>query len=379
MKASELILDEVDKGLAGAYDGIRVQSMPMLSEDLGGIQPGRYDLIGGNTGTGKTAFVDWFYILAPLAELYREDTDEDFDLNVLYFSMEIPMKRKLAKWMCLWLYIKYGIVMDFKQLLSFNKKRLDPEIYNLVRMELPFFDWILDKVHFIEGTRNPISIKIYVDNFAEDNGKKIYYDSKNPDKKLYQWSDVEGRKDVMNWRAKYVPNDEKKIVQVVTDHIGLMRTMKDHNKKATLDVHSANCVEYRNLYNYSPINVSQFNRDLADIQRKKHAELTPQIEDFKETGNTQEDADTVIALFNPARYNLPSYRRWQVTRLRNRFRSLTVLKNRNGEDNMMFGMRFIGENGHFAELPSGQAMADNARYYDVAMDLENRIIPRLDG
>ncbi len=87
--------------------------------------------------------------------------------------------------------------------------------------------------------------------------------------------------------------------------------------------------------------------------------VEPQLSDFKESGNTQEDANVVLALFSPQRYEIPSFRDYNITRLRNRFRSVSILKNRDGEADKILGMKFIGEVGTFSELPRGIEMTED--------------------
>lgn len=86
--------------------------------------------------------------------------------------------------------------------------------------------------------------------------------------------------------------------------------------------------------------------------------MEPQLSDFKESGNTQEDANVVLALFSPQRYEIPRFRDYDIVKMRNRFRSLSILKNRDGEADKVLGMEFIGEVGTFNELPKGLEMTE---------------------
>ena len=101
----------------------------------------------------------------------------------------------------------------------------------------------------------------------------------------------------------------------------------------------------------------------------KNKVLAPEPSDFKESSNTYEDADLVLALFNPYKlkistdlgYDVPSF----VTSKRyNRYRSLWVLKNSFGIDDVGMGLLFRGEMGLWEELPKPEDKADLEKIYE---------------
>ena len=62
-------------------------------------------------------------------------------------------------------------------------------------------------------------------------------------------------------------------------------------------------------------------------------------------------------MFSPQRYNIPEYRDYNIEMLGNRFRALSVLKNRDGEADINIGLKFIGEVGHFSEFKKAREMS----------------------
>lgn len=84
---------------------------------------------------------------------------------------------------------------------------------------------------------------------------------------------------------------------------------------------------------------------------------------FKESGATQDDSDVAMALFDPVRYKVDDPSKYDLKLLRdergvNYFRSLRVIKNSYGSDNMRLGLAFLGELGRFKELPYQNQMTD---------------------
>lgn len=67
-------------------------------------------------------------------------------------------------------------------------------------------------------------------------------------------------------------------------------------------------------------------------------------------------ADVAMALFNPHRYNIDEFNGYTIQNFisasgDNRFRSLSILKNSWGTDDIDVGLGFVGEVGRFIELP----------------------------
>ena len=99
------------------------------------------------------------------------------------------------------------------------------------------------------------------------------------------------------------------------------------------------------------------------MDRKQQDSQEPQLSDFKDTGATQEDANTVMALFNPFRYGMDTHRGYPILNgnnpLRRNYRSGHILKNRDGMDGLAIGFHFAGAIGKFEELPKASEIESN--------------------
>lgn len=82
----------------------------------------------------------------------------------------------------------------------------------------------------------------------------------------------------------------------------------------------------------------------------------------KDTGAPGQDSEIIIALFNPHREKLASYRGYDIKQLSSNFRSITVLKNRYGEADVEVGCAFYGKIGLFSELPKPDEIYDYEKY-----------------
>lgn len=333
---SDELKDRIEDGRKGLNRGFSTGSIK-LDSVIQGVQGSTYTLIGGNTGTGKTAFADHSFVLMPYHEMLNHP-ELNLILRVFYKSFEIERVRKVAKWACHLLLRKYGIIVDINLILSINKNRISDDIYTKVMSMMEYLDKMSDFVHIQDLSTNPTGIFMDTKKYMDSNGKIVEH------KKLVRDQEITFH--------KYVPNNPNEIVIVITDHIGLLRHEKElHSIKERIDKYSEQCITLRNFYGVSSVAISQFNRELADIDRRRFTELTPQLEDFKNTGNCSEDANNVMTLFNPIRYALTEYGGLNVNRFGGRYRSISVLKTRDGSDMIKVNQNFLGECGYFRDFP----------------------------
>jgi hypothetical protein len=97
--------------------------------------------------------------------------------------------------------------------------------------------------------------------------------------------------------------------------------------------------------------------------RIKNGDVEPQLEDFAESSSTQNDADVVMALFDPLRYKVADPSGYDLDKLKDAygakyFRSLRLIKNSYGADDLRLGLAFLGEIGIFSELPRKKDITD---------------------
>ena len=120
----------------------------------------------------------------------------------------------------------------------------------------------------------------------------------------------------------------------------------------------------RDFFGYSPVVVSQFNRDISNPIRIKQGDVEPNLEDFKESSQTQDDADVILALFDPMRYKVADPSGYDLNKLKDEFgakyfRSVRLIKNSYGEDDIRIGLGFLGSIGMFKELPKRKDITDS--------------------
>jgi len=335
----DVLKQAVENGLAGNNGGI-----PMGFNRLNryiGIRKSMYFLVGGLTGSGKTSFIDDAFVLNPF-DWYISQKDPKIKLRIIYRSMERSKTYKLAKWVSRKIFIDQGIIVPVSKMLGWTDKMTKDE-HDLFLMYEDYIQAMEDVITIIDGAENPVGIAKELKEHAVQNGRIEQIDEYN---------------------RRYIPNNEHEVTIVIIDHIGLLKLTKDlPTKKQSIDKMSDELRYARDFYGYTPVVVSQFNRDISNPMRIKNGDVEPQLEDFADSSSTQNDADVVLALFDPMRYKVADPSGYDLMKLKDEygakyFRSLRLIKNSYGEDDVRIGLGFLGQIGMFKELPKKKNMTD---------------------
>ena len=85
-------------------------------------------------------------------------------------------------------------------------------------------------------------------------------------------------------------------------------------KKEEIDLASNYLITLRNRCGVSPVVVMQTNRGATSMDRRKEGLSEFKLEDLKESGTPADDSNVVLAIFNPSREKLASYRGYKVAK-----------------------------------------------------------------
>jgi len=314
-------LNLINKGRKGYFKGLSFNK-PILSQDLPNIQHGTYYLLAGDTGTGKTSLADDMFVFSPIEQIVKT---KEAKLSILYYSLEIDPKIKEVKFIARKLYDDYGITIDVNTLLSRGKYNISNDIYDkIVKLE-PYFSQFDTYINYIDRAVDRNEFENILKKDMLKRGKLV--------------------KDGDNLKV-----DTNHYYIVIVDHVSLV---KGNNKKETIDsISSEVLVPYRNRYGIIPVVIQQLNRGMTSNERFKGKRVKPTMSDLKDSGNPAQDANAVLAVFDPFKYEqgLDNYYNYgDIRKLLNKFRSLFLIKNRDGNANTHYGLDYVGEVGKFIE------------------------------
>lgn len=338
MTEFDLLKKEVDNGIQGRNSGIPM-GFRRLNKYIG-IRKRIYTVIFGATGSGKSAFCHSAYILHPFDWWYANKNTSNVKLKFILFSMERSKVYTLAKWTSRKIFLDQGINIPIAKLLGWWETKLTKDEHDLFLMYEDYINELTAICDIIEGAQNPTGIYKYVKKYAEANGT------------------IE---DINEYDKIYHPRHPNEIVIPIVDHFGLIKMERGMSKKEAIDKTSEYFQWMRDFLGYTPIGVSQINRDLSNPIYQKMDSIEPNLDQIKESGRPAEDADVVVSLFQPSRYKTNDASYNNVSKFispegADCFRSIKILKNTYGESDLRIGMGFHGSTGTFAELPKPKDM-----------------------
>lgn len=340
------------RGIEGKNMGIPM-GFKRLSKVVG-LRRKVYYLIGGYTGSAKTTFLDDAFVLNPAAWFNDHKDETDIDIKILYFSMERSKDLKIAKWISRYIFLTHGKILSMSDILSWETQ-LDEKYLKYVDEAKVYINELLhDVITLHEHPRHPTEVLQMIKKFAYERGEDV----------IVEKTLRNGNKYKKKVYKAYNPNE---LVLVLTDHIGLVKRENSEGKmlntKEVIDKYSEYMRYIRDYFGYSPVVVSQFNREIASPSRLKNGDVEPMLEDFKNSASTQEDAEIVMSLFDPMRYKSADPSGFDLTKLRDdrgrkKYRSLKVLKSSYAADDVRIPLALQPEVGYFKELPKLSDMTD---------------------
>lgn len=333
---SQKYIKEIQETIERGQQGLNV-GLPMGFDRLGhhthNLQPATYYLIAGATGSGKTAMVDTAFMSNPYNHILT-NPNCIYDLEIIYFSLEIEPTQKIAKLMANKLKQDYDIQTEVSEIYSKGSRKIPAIVAEKIKDIAPYFNDMNKKV-FYKSAGSPDYVYKEVMEYADTRGEIIYEPGSN--KKII---------------TGFIPINPMLITLIIIDHIGLIKPNKsDATLKNAIDRLSKTLVHFRNVFKFSPVVVSQFNRSIEAHDRMKDGN-EPKLSDLKDSGGPSEDANLVMGLYYPYRYGLQSHQGYDMMIMTNKYRSLHILKNRDGEDGLTIGLLFDGRNGYFEEMPT---------------------------
>lgn len=306
-----------------------------------GIEKATYYLVTAGTKGGKTQITSFLFLFSPVLQSYY---DQSIKVKIFYFPLEETPERVLCRFISFILFSMYNVEVDYKDLMSSRNVELDDKILALIESDdvISILNHFNECVSFVEGESNPTGIYRTMIKYAEENG---VVHSKKIKKKDEFGMEVEVDKFVY-----YQPNNPSEYVLFIVDHISLLHYERGFTKKESMDKLSEYCVELRNKYKFSPVIVQQqvFNETADNFKQKI---LRPTLTGLSDSKYTSRDANIILGIYSPFRMKESVFLGYDIVTLRDNFRSLEVLANRDGESGGIIGLYFKGNVSHFAELP----------------------------
>lgn len=326
----------------GLYTCIPWIGLPKFSTVIPGIEKSRYTIVSANSKVGKTQIADFMYMYQPYEFITTHESN--IKIKVLYFSLEISKSAKMLGIISNRLYSKFGLSVDPQNLLSkFGNFILPKEHEDKIKSLEEYFDNFEKTVTIIDDIRNAYGIYKYCRSWFESNGtihKKTITINDKP---------VE----IMDY---YEPKDPDLYTIIIIDNYNLLTPEKGMDLKSAIEKFSSDyALTLRDKFGAHVVAIQQ---QAAAKENQEHTKggalleqkLRPSADGLGDSKLSGRDVDYLVGLFSPDRFSIPRWAGYDITKLKDNHRELSLSLNRHGSGFKSVQLYFNGAVNYFSEL-----------------------------
>lgn len=356
-----------DRILAGKYNCIPFP-FERFRKVYPGVEQGKYLIITANQKVGKSKLADYLFIYEPLFYMMEHP---ELKVKVLYFSLEMSAKEKFNEFLCHLLFRLDKIHIDTRTLRSVDKP-CDPRIFELLESEKyqTYIRAYEDMVMFNDTDKNPTGIRKFYRNYALEHGHYNYVTTKVTNEIT---GDVEDKQfiDPINPYSQDDP-DEYRII--ILDNAANIEPEKNYNdKRAAIEKVSKDGIVAKKQLNYIFVLIQHQAQSQEGIENIKLDRMMPTTDGLGDNKTTSRDVNCIIGLYNPFKFNKETHLDYNLKRLRDYSRFLSILDDRDyGAGGNICPLFFDGATSTFKELPQPSDKVALEKYYKYAEHLELR-------
>ena len=362
---------------SGYYNCIPFMGMERLEMYLPGIEQSTYYLLAAASGVGKSKLARYLFIHNPIVFL-ENNPDSGIELDILYFSLEESKEKILLAEISKYLFTKYGLTLSIKQLASVGRYNVisaaDLEKVKEAEAHVKKF---LDRVTIYDSVRNATGIYKTVRNFAMTVG--TYYDKEGKPLTPTEVMQVTGGVGETYKKVSYYKlHNPKHYVIVMTDHLGLLQPENGETLWQTMGKMSSSYnLHFRDKFGFIPVVIQQLAADKERVESNFQGKtiedkLEPSLDSLGDNKTIARDVNVALGLFDPARYKIDNHNGYDITRLKDRYRSMNIMKSRDGIANKKLPLFFNGAVDFFKEMPRTDNIDGMNRVFEYVNQL-NRI------
>lgn len=340
----------------GYYNCIPFTGMERLESFIPGVEQDTYYLLTASSGVGKSKLGRYLFIHTPY-QFLKENPDTDIKVSIKYFSLEESKRKVVLSEISRYMFTKYGIVVSIKQLQSRGRyNTISADTLEKIKEAEEYVNNFLATIDIVDSIRNPTGIYKYVRDFALTIGK--YYDVNDVPLTLEEHQQVKrGQGEAYKKISYYKKDHPRHYVIILTDHISLLQPEDGETQWKTITKYSSKyCLHFRDKFGFIPVNVQQqaSAKEAVEYNFKGNSideKLEPSLDGLGDNKTTQRDANVVLGLFAPERYSIEEHNGYNMHAFKDRYRSMSILKDRDGISNKKLALFFNGAADFFKELP----------------------------
>lgn len=366
------LIDRVTQNLKDRRDNIlkgEINCIPSpfsrFKGDFPGIEKDMYYLISGATKSSKTQLTNYLFVYTPI--LYAYNNPSKLNTKIFYYPLEETPENITLRFISYLLYTLYKVRISPLDLKSTREDKIVPEeVLNLINSAkiqdiLKFYE---EHVIFLES-RNPTGVWMDMTKYAKETGtihtKTVEIKNK--------YSGIVESREIFDY---YEPKDPKEYVLIIVDHVSLIETERGMNLRESINKLSEYMMILRNKYHYIPVLVQQQSTETSNLEAYKAGKIKATMAGLSDSKYTGKDCSLMLGITNPYAFEIPNYLDYDITKLRQNFRCLEVVLNRNGVSNGTIGLYFDGAANFFNELPPPNDTVGLEKVYHYIKNLNKK-------
>lgn len=360
----KIIEEKRERALSGKFNCIPLPFV-RLRTSFPGIEQGKYIIITANQKIGKSKFVDFLFVYNLIN--FKLTQNPDFKCKIKYFTLEISKESKQLEFYSHLLYVLDGIVKAPKDLLSINKDNpIDNSIIERLKSDKyqKYIKTYEDMVEYIDYIKNPTGINIFMTNYIKNKGHFIYKDETYLDDMGISHKKID----------HFELDDPEEYNIIILDNATNLTNEKNSNKRETIEKMSKYFINLRDTYKYTCVLVQHQSQAQESNDNFKLDRLKPTTDGLGDCKTSARDANMLLGIFNPYKFNKSRYENYDIIKLRNHIRFLEIMEDRDyGANNITCPLFFNGASSWFHELPKSNDMNNLINYYKQADKLDGLI------
>jgi hypothetical protein len=334
-----------------------------FSDYWAGTEQGKLYMVTAASGVGKSKLAKKLFVFDVIDQVF-DHPEWNIDLHIKYFCLE---ESKVNFMQSLMSYKMYHNDNHRKSVTEMNSigSTIGPDTIEKAEGGTEYWKRFEQVVDIIDDVRHPTGIFKRTEEWLEDHGKweMVNREFTNNDT---------GNKYIKEVKDYYVPDHPNRYVIVIVDHISLISQEKHDGVLMSLHqsmtkLSSDYFLQLRDKYNCSIVNVQQ---QAAESEKQQfnfrgnsiESKLEPSLANLGDNKLTARDVDLAFGLFAPDRYEIENHMGYNVAVMQDHFRSLKILKFRDGISNIKMPLFFDGAVGCFEELPPDMEENDYTEY-----------------
>lgn len=296
---------------------------------LNGVEKGKYTAVSGRSNSGKTSFVDFYYVISLFKTYMDTEPSKRRPLHIIYFELKDSEEKKRMKWAASYMMLNNKILTDVNTLRNVTGKSFtfDIKVEDTMMQNQEFFNELASHMTFSSQPSTASDIYFKVKEYMTSVGS--YHDN----------------------IFKYDKEHEGQITLVIINNTVRMRPELDnYNNKLNQDAMDHKLNDYlREL-------IDKFQISPVVVYPTPGTHLIAKgVPSIKDLGMFGQHVDQGVVMYTPFNYSNFNYHGYEIREFninnKNRFKAAAIMRNTAGIDNATIPLIFLGEAGYFSNCP----------------------------